>query len=100
MLRTRKRADIEYVGPAAAITTAEERVQRTERRLIEAALALVDADRISVAEWDEEFREGTVIAEAGELGGLGGRLPSTDETRAPLVNGEPHILTAEHTKLM
>jgi PAS domain S-box-containing protein len=82
----RDRADSEFVGPAALTTpTAEERVRRTERRLIEAALAvneaptleaalteltetaaaLADADRISILEWDSSAKQGRLIAAAG-----------------------------------
>jgi PAS domain S-box-containing protein len=82
----RLRADSDLVGTAALRTpTAEERIQRTERRLIEAALAvneaptleaalteltetaaaLADADRISIFEWDGQGREARLLAGSG-----------------------------------
>jgi PAS domain S-box-containing protein len=86
MGRARLRADIEPVGTAALRTpTAEERIQRTERRLIEAALAvneaptleaalteltetaaaLAEADRISIFEWDAPARKARLLAGTG-----------------------------------
>jgi PAS domain S-box-containing protein len=82
----RLRADTDYVGPAALTTPpAEERVRRTERRLIEAALAvneaptleaalteltetaaaLAEADRISILEWDSDGKNASLLAWSG-----------------------------------
>jgi PAS domain S-box-containing protein len=94
---------------AAAFGSADERMQRTERQLIDAALAvneaptleqaltalaeaaleLVGAARVSIVEWDPACRVGVSRGEAG-LAAMVGRppIPSTDEGQRLVAAGE------------
>jgi PAS domain S-box-containing protein len=112
MAPTPFRDEIENVVAAAA-TTADERVQRTERRLIEAALAVNDAatlddalgvlaetaldlvggERVAIVVWDAQFAAGITRAEAG-LGGLAGlRWTTTDAGGRLLADCEPFVVS-------
>jgi PAS domain S-box-containing protein len=113
MGRTRIRADSELVATAAALTTpsAEERVRRTERRLIEAALAvneaptleaalteltetaaaLAEADRISLLEWDARGKVGRLIAGSGPAAPPP-RLQATDPIAELIRADKPFVL--------
>lgn len=111
--------DIQTVPPTAVIPVpAEERVQRTERRLIEAALAvneadtledalealagsaltLVDAQRISILEWDADLGGGTIVATAGGERARGRRVESNARTRELLGRNVPYVVGPEHVK--
>jgi PAS domain S-box-containing protein len=92
---------------AAALGSAEERMRRTERQLIDAALAvneahtltealtllsdaaraLVGADRISVLEWDRDLLGASIVAQSGGADTRGTRVVS-NETIAALIASE------------
>src|SRR5918996_191348 len=107
--------DIEFVASLpAAIGTADERMQRTERDLIDAALAVNDAptleealsalaeaaisltgaDRISVIEWDPDYGAMTVIAGANTALRVGTRIEV--ESGPAFARGEPFVVGETH----
>src|SRR5918996_2416799 len=107
--------DIEFVASLpAAIGTADERMQRTERDLIDAALAVNDAptleealsalaeaaisltgaDRISVIEWDPDYGAMTVIAGANTGLRVGTRIEV--EGGPAFARGEPFVVGETH----
>jgi PAS domain S-box-containing protein len=107
--------DIEFVASLpAAIGTADERMQRTERDLIDAALAVNDAptleealsalaeaaisltgaDRISVIEWDPDYGAMTVIAGANTALRVGTRIEV--EGGPAFARGEPFVVGETH----
>ena len=110
------RDDIHLVASiAAAFGTAEERVQRTERQLIDAALAvneastlqealealassarsIVVADRVTILEWDADFQGATIAATAGEAVPRGTRVPSTPVASRLVARDEPFVVGEE-----
>jgi PAS domain S-box-containing protein len=110
------RDDIHLVASiAAAFGTAEERVQRTERQLIDAALAvneastleealealagsarsIVVADRVTILEWDADFQGATIAATAGEAVARGTRVPSTPVASRLVARDEPFVVGEE-----
>jgi two-component system NtrC family sensor kinase len=102
--------DIEKVAiPAAAVGSAEERMRRTERQLIDAALAvneartlgealtllsdaartLVGADRISVLEWDRDLLSASIVAQSGGSDTRGTRVVSNETIAAMIASETP-----------
>ncbi|HZB23643.1 MAG TPA: ATP-binding protein [Gaiellaceae bacterium] len=97
---------------SAAFESADERMQRTERRLIEAALAvneadtfaaaidllveaakdLVDADRISLLEWDSDFLGARVCAGTGMRDTTGVHVPANHAIAAHVRRSEPFVV--------
>jgi PAS domain S-box-containing protein len=90
-------------------------MQRTERRLIDAALAvndaptlcealtrlsdaardLVGADRVSLLEWDRDLLTATIIAESGGNQARGKRIVSSETIRALIAGETPFRVTEE-----
>ena len=101
---------------AAASGSADERIQRTERRLIDAALAineaptltaaldalaragheLVDADRVSIVEWDQSLAGGTFVAHSQDPESVGRRVAANAAIRELLAAGTPFVVGPEH----
>jgi PAS domain S-box-containing protein len=93
-------------------------MRRTERQLIDAALAvneastledalealavsarhLVVADRISILEWDPDFRAATLVASAGGQRTRGRRIASNELNSGLVARGESFIVGKEHVE--
>lgn len=100
----------------AEFGTAGVRMQRTERQLIDAALAvneartlgealdalaasaraLVVADRVSIFQWDADFREGSIAASSGGIRTAGFRVPSNELSSSLVARGVPFIVGEAH----
>lgn len=112
-----KRDDTERVAiPTAVFGTADVRMQRTERKLIDAALAvneartlaealdalatsareLVVAERVSILQWDADFREGTMAASSGGIPTPGFRVPSNELSASLVARGIPFVVGEAH----
>ena len=96
--------------------TAGARMQRTERQLIDAALAvneartlrealealaasaqaLIVADRVTIFEWNGDFREASVAASSGGIHPAGFRIPSNELSSSLVARGVPFIVGEAH----
>ena len=116
MAGTPRRVEKTGVAPLTAVGTAGARMRRTERRLIDAALAvneartlsealdalaasareLVVADRVSILQWDADFGAGTIAASSGGARTPGLRVPSNKLSASLVARGVPFIVGEAH----
>ena len=113
------RNDSEGVAtPTAVFGTADKRMQRTERRLIDAALAvneartlaesldalaasaraLVAADDVWILVWDDDLRCATTEASSGGFPTTGDRVPSSELVATLIARGAAFIVDEAHVE--
>jgi PAS domain S-box-containing protein len=100
----------------AVLGTADVRMQRTERQLIDAALAvneartladamdglavsgraLVGADRVTILQWGTDLHEATIVASSDPSLAKGSRIPSNDLVSSLVARGASFVVGEAH----
>ncbi len=108
----------EVATVTAALGTADVRMQRTERQLIDAALAvneartlgealealaasvreLVTADQVWILVWDDDLRFATTEASSGGFPAKGDRVPSSALTALLIARGDAFVVGDAHVE--